>query len=332
MNYSGARFSKQSCRGGQAVFLSLAFFAAGLAARAQFLVYNPGASVGQIEYSVQPIVAGTGSPLWAYDGFSSGLTVPMVSLYDILASPGGAFNSFFPSNPNIGGTGVVPLGPGIVWSTPSQNTIYGPFGGATMTSSPGGLTFHLADAEAPNSASVAIAAMSADFTVGPGGIPAGTFAGTTLTFGGTLDAGAAVAASLVTYIADNTTHQVEAFEEILAAGGTGFGNPYVAWSGVTTSFAVPVGASAGALVLFGGGGTTFTGSVSASQLLTGVGVAAGDDINILSVLTAIADPGATLDIFDSSANNLFPAPEPSSLSLLAVGSGLLLLRRKRARR
>ncbi len=95
-----------------------------------------------------------------------GLPFPRPPLYDILASSGGAFNTFYPSNPNIGGTGVVPLGTGIVWATPSANTAYGPFGGATATSTPGGFNFTLADSEAPNSASVAVAAMSADFTVG----------------------------------------------------------------------------------------------------------------------------------------------------------------------
>ena len=292
------------------------------------LIYNPGASLGQIEYSVQPILAlRNGAPSWAYDGFSSGLAVPATPLYDILASPGGAFNTFYPSNPNIGGTGVVPLGAGIVWSTPSANTAYGPFGGATATSTPGGFRFTLADSEAPNSASVAVAAMSADFTVGLGGIPAGTFAGTTLSFNGTLDAGAAVAASLVTYVTDNTTHQTETFEEILAAGGTLNLNPFVAWSGVGTSFAPPAGASAGALVLFGNAGTTFSGTVSASQLLTGVGINAGDDINVLSVLTAIADPGATLNITD-----IVPAPEPAAMSLVAIGAFGLIAFRSRLRR
>ena len=295
------------------------------AVTAQILLYNPGASVGEIEYSVQPVVAGTGAPTWVYDGFSSGLTAPPTALYDILASPGGAFNSFVPANPNFSGTGVIPLLGGFNWTQAAG----GGFGGASTTTTPAGGVFSIGDAELPNQASVAIAAMSADFTVGPGQIPGGTFFGTTLSFSGTLDAGAAVAVSLVTYIADNTTSQVEANEEILAAGGTGGGNPYVAWSGTTTSFAVPVGSSAGALVLFGNGGTTFTGSVSASQLLTAGGINAGDDINIITVLTAIADPGATMDINYSDANDLTIVPEPGLMSFLAIGAAAWLVFRKR---
>ncbi len=298
------------------------------AANAQVLIYNPGLSAGQIAYSVQPVVAYNGaSPVWVYDGFSSGLTSPSVSLYDIMASPGGTlFNSFVPSNFNFSGTGFVPLLGGFNWTQPAV----GGFGGASMTATPGGTVFSIADAEIPGQASVSIAAMSADFTVGPGGIPGGTFFNTALSFSGTLDAGAAVAASLVTYIADNTTHQIEANMEILAAGGTAGGNPYVAWSGTTTSFAVPVGSSAGALVLFGNGGTTYSGAVSASQLLTAGGVNAGDDVNIMTVLTAIADPGATMDITTTSAdpNDLTIVPEPGALSLLALGAIAGLVRKK----
>lgn len=335
-NIPVAGWVRTSLRGG-AFILGMALAAALFqpAARAQILFYNPGASVGQIEYSVQPIVTYTGvSPTWVQDGFTSGLTSPSVSLYDIMASPGGGlFNSFVPASPNFSGTGVIPLLGGFSWSQGAG----GGFGGASMTSTPAGGTFSIADAEIPGQASVAIAAASADFTVGPGGIAANTFAGNTLSFNGTLDANAAVAASLYTYIADNTTHQLEAFVQILAAGGTAGGNPYVAWAGVSGvqngwgNFTPPAGASAGALVIFGGGGTTFTGTVSSSQLLTAVGINAGDDIAITTVLTAIADPGATMNINYSDANNLTLVPEPGTLWLLLAGPATgWLLRKRRA--
>jgi hypothetical protein len=267
--------------------------------------------------------------VWAADGFTG--------LNDILSSPGGTFNAVNYVNPNIFGTGVVPLGAGI-FATAAPGIDNGiAFGGGNISISPTSVGYSIAETS-PGNVSVGIAAQSSTFTVGVLGVPGATI-GTYLSLDGILSVNSAIAASLVTYITDTTTAQSVILAELLAATGTGDGSKFVALSG---QFGSPV-AGANAWVLFGNGGTTYSGFASAA-VPNFLGV--GDNVVITSVLTEAADPlsldatinadgvpgdlnGATLPdtiLFDTQ-----PVPEPGALSLFAAGSLALLISRKRSR-
>lgn len=295
-------------------------------ARAQ-LNYT-GAGTGEIEFSGQPVAAYGGiPPLWATDGFTGG--------NDILASPGATFNSINYVNPNIYGTGVVPLLNGIFAVAAPGNDNGVAFGGGSMALNPTAVGFSI-QMTAPGNVSVGIGAESANFTVGAGGV--GANIGTYLSLDGYLAPGDAIAASLVTYINDTTTAQSVALAEVLGAAFDGTNTKYVALFGTLGSPA----SGANAWVLFGGGGSSYTGFASASVANF---LKVGDNVTITSVLTEAADPyggpatinadglpanlnGATLP--DTVVYGTQPIPEPGALSLLALGlaAGLVFRRRR----
>lgn len=298
------------------------------AVRAQ-LIYTGG--TGEIEFSGQPVGTYGGiPPLWAFDGFTGN--------NDILSSPGGTFNGVNYVNPNIFGTGVVPLGGGI-FATAAPGIDNGiAFGGGSISINPAAVGFSIGETS-PGNVSVGIGAESSSFTVGALGVPGATI-GTFLSLNGILSPSSAIAASLVTYVNDITTGNNVILAEVLGATGTGYGSKFVALSG---QFGSPV-AGANAWVLFGNGGATYNGFASAF-VPNFLGV--GDNVQITSVLTEAADPqsfdatifadglpgdlnGATLP--DAILIGTQPVPEPGTLSLCAAGSLALLIFRKRSRR
>ncbi|HEV2434523.1 MAG TPA: hypothetical protein VG077_00860 [Verrucomicrobiae bacterium] len=292
------------------------------------LLYTGG--TGEIEFSGQPVGTYGGiPPLWAFDGFTGN--------NDILASPGGTFNGVNYVNPNLFGTGVVPLGPGI-FATAAPGVDNGiAFGGGSISINPAAVGFSIGETS-PGNVSVGIGAESSTFTVGAGGVPGATI-GTYLSLNGILSPSSAIAASLVTYVSDITTGNSVVLAEVLGATGTGYGSKFVALSGQLGS---PV-AGANAWVLFGNAGTTYSGFASAfvPNFLN-----PGDNVQITSVLTEAADPysldatiysdgvpvdlnGATLPdvlLYDTTPS----VPEPGALAFLAVGAaaGWLLDRRR----
>ncbi len=277
----------------------LATVAGPLAVRAQ-LIYTGG--TGQIAFSVQPIVTYGGvPPLWTGDTFTT--------LNDIMSSPGGTFNSFYGASPNPAffNTGVVPLGAGIWGAAPPQSTLYGPFGGGYMGIAPGAANFSISDPAAGGTVSVGTEASSANYTVGALGL-SGNF-GTYLSVGGFVNPDSAVAASLVTYVnvfsPADVFLQTYGFDQILAASGSTSGNKFVVWSGQFSNIPQTVGGVVNGFVIYTGAGPTqnFTGFAAGA---TGVNLAAGDLVNITSVLTVIADPYSEI--------NIGGLPDPSVLA------------------
>jgi hypothetical protein len=289
-----------------------------LAVHAQ-LIYTGG--IGEIEFSGQPVaIYGGGPPTWAFDGFTG--------LNDILSSPGGGFNAVNYVNPNIAGTGVVPLGAGIFAALAPG--VYGgvPFGGGTINLGPTIVQGSVGEV-APGFVSVDLAAESSSFTVGALGMPATI--GTFLSISGVLNPNSAIGASLVTYVDDITTAQSVVLAEVLGATGINSGNT-VALSG---TLGAP--AAINAWLAYGPLNATYTGlsSAAVANFLN-----PGDNVQITSVLTMAADPDATIQ-FDYLPNDLggvvlpdgllFETPEPGTLSLLGAGLSALFIVRKRSR-
>lgn len=302
---------------------NIALTFAGLSSVQAQLVYT-GNGTGQIEFSGQPVFTYGGiNPLWGPDGFTGG--------NDILVSPGGTFNGINYVNPNLSGTGVVPLGAGINWTAAPGNDNGILFGGGSIALTPTAVRYSVVETAAGN-VSVGIGAESSTFTVGAGGV--GPTIGTYLSLDGLLNVNSAISASLVTYIDDITTGHQVTIAELLAATGTGTANKFVVLTGQTGSLVSGVNG----WFQFGNGGTTYTG-FAATAVPNFLNV--GDNVQISSVLTEAADPDATINsdpqpsnlngvtlpstlLFDTQA-----VPEPGMFSLLAGGLSVLLIFRKR---
>jgi hypothetical protein len=311
------------------VACNIVLLLAGLPSVQAQLIYT-GVGTGQIEFSGQPVFAYGGiNPLWAADALTGG--------NDILVSPGGTFNGINYVNPNISGTGVVPLGNGITWTAFPGNDNGIAFGGGSLALSPTAVGYSVA-MTAPGNVSVGIGAESSLFTVGALGV--GPTIGTYLSLDGLLSVNSAISASLVTYVDDLTTGQSRTLAEVLAATGTGSGSKFVALYGQAGSLV----AGGNAWVQFGGGGTTYTGFAAAAvpDFLN-----VGDNVRITSVLTEAADPltpDATInsDIVPGNLNgatlpstilfNTQSVPEPGTVSLFAIGTFGLIAFRTRMRR
>lgn len=251
---------------------------------------------------------------------------------DILASPGGGFLTASPIIPN--NIAQTPLNVGLPMYSfqVGGGNVHGPFGAAQTLITGPNIGFTISDfAAGGGSASYSISTWTANFEVDAGGFDG--LLGNYLAIGGLVSSpNSAVAVSLISHYYLNGVYEGSTDPLVLAAANNG---NFQALGG------------AGAILQFGGGGA-FRGlasNVFTDNFAFGRDLIFGDDLTIVSTLTAYADPAMieTIDIpldlaqlggialpdFAFSSGSGTP-PEPATWAMMILGffgAGVALRRR-----
>lgn len=303
--------------------LGLGLLATGGAAHAA-IAYNGG--FGTTVYGVAPYGGGP-------QVFDSYIANNLSGFNDILASPGGGFltanpviaNNIFETPINVG----LPL---YSFQSGGGNG-FGPFGDAETFIAGPNIAFRIEDVFAGGgSASYSVSTWTANFEVDAGGFdPDGTL-GNYLSIGGQVSSpDSAVAVSLISHFYLNGVYEGSTDALVLAAANNG---NFQALGG------------AGAFLDFLGGGlfVGFASNAFTDNFAFGRDLIVGDDLSIVTTLTAYADPASinTFDIpldlkgidlpdfaFSSGSGSLVPEPSAWAVMILGFAGVGAAMRRRR---